>query len=148
MSTIRSGTFDELDNHTLYSLLKLRVDVFVVEQECPYPELDGRDTDPSTRHFWADDMSAYLRVLDEADGEARIGRVVVRPDARGKGQAGQLLDAALNHIGERPCVLHAQAYLVDFYERYGFRPTGPEFLDDGIPHVPMRRQSPNALIKG
>lgn len=134
--------FDDLDTRTLYELLRLRVDVFVVEQKCAYPELDGRDTEPATRHVWLSRDGApvaYLRILAEPGGVARIGRVVVAPDARGGGAAGRLMDAALDEIGDRPSVLDAQAYLVRFYERYGFVATGPEFLEDGIPHVPMAR---------
>lgn len=134
--------FAELDPHTLYDLLRLRVDVFVVEQACAYPELDGRDTEPGTRHLWLADggaPTAYLRVLSEPDGVARIGRVVVTPAARGAGAAGRLMTAALTEIGPRETVLDAQAHLVAFYERHGFTATGPEFLEDGIPHVPMTR---------
>src|SRR5690606_34048120 len=83
--TVRVASFAELDAPTLYRLLKLRVDVFVVEQKCAYPELDGRDLEPETRHLWIEDGAgaplAYLRVLREPDGAARIGRVVTAPHA-------------------------------------------------------------------
>lgn len=134
--------FADLDPRTLYDLLRLRVDVFVVEQACAYPELDGRDTEPGTRHLWLADGGppmAYLRVLGEPRGVARIGRVVVTPAARGTGAAGRLMTAALAEIGARETVLDAQAHLVGFYERHGFTVTGPEFSEDGIPHVPMAR---------
>lgn len=134
--------FAELDTRTLYDLLRLRVDVFVVEQACAYPELDGRDTEPGTRHLWlaaAGAPAAYLRVLSEPGDVARIGRVVVAPAARGAGAAGQLMTAALDVVGERAAVLDAQAHLVAFYARHGFAATGPEYLEDGIPHVPMAR---------
>lgn len=135
------AAFDELDTTTLYALLRLRVDVFVVEQACPYPELDGRDLEPGTRHLWLDRDGApiaYLRLLIEPD-HPRIGRVCVAKHARGGGHAARLMDAALDLVGDQPCVLDAQSYLVDFYARYGFSPTGPEYVDDGIPHVPMAR---------
>ena len=135
--------FAELDAATLYALLRLRVDVFVVEQACAYPELDGRDTEPGTRHLWltaAGVTTGYLRLLDDPDGVVRIGRVVVAPSARGAGVAGRLMAAALAEAGERPAVLDAQAHLVRLYERHGFAVTGPEYLEDGIPHVPMRRE--------
>ena len=109
------AAFDELSTGTLYALLRLRVDVFVVEQRCPYPERDGRDTEPGTRHVWlaaedgtedsAEDgtedgaPSAYLRILDEPDGTARIGRVCVAPAARGAGLAGRLMRATRRVIG-------------------------------------------------
>ncbi len=134
--------FAELDAATLYALLRLRVDVFVVEQACAYPELDGRDTEPGTRHLWltaAGATTGYLRLLDDPDGVVRIGRVVVAPSARGAGVAGRLMAAALAEAGERPAVLDAQAHLVRLYERHGFAVTGPEYLEDGIPHVPMAR---------
>jgi len=133
--------FNELTSRTLYSLLRLRVDVFVVEQHCPYPELDGRDIEPGTMHAWIDDGSgpaAYLRILREPEG-IRIGRVCARADARGGGVAAMLLGHILQrHPGER-VVLDAQSYLVGFYARFGFARSGPEFLEDGIAHVPMCR---------
>jgi ElaA protein len=136
------ASFADLDTRTLYDLLRLRVDVFVVEQKCAYPELDGRDTEPDTRHVWLSRDGApvaYLRILGDPGGRARIGRVVVSPAERGTGAAGRLMTAALDEIGDRPSVLDAQAHLVRFYERYGYAVTGPEFLEDGIPHVPMAR---------
>jgi ElaA protein len=136
----------DLDVATAYSLLKLRVDVFVVEQECAYPELDGRDLEPGTRHVWMDSDAgpvAYLRILDDGDA-ARIGRVLVTKQARGSGVAARLMDVALDVIGDRPSVLDAQSYLRGWYERFGYSATGEEFLEDGIPHVPMRRPSPSA----
>lgn len=136
------ASFRDLDTTTLYGLLKLRVDVFVVEQECPYPELDGRDTEPGTRHVWLarDRMPlAYLRILAEPGGVERIGRVAVRREARGAGHADRIMRHALDVVGNRPCVLGAQAHLVDFYARYGFAPNGPQYLEDGIAHVPMHR---------
>jgi ElaA protein len=141
--TVQSARFTELDVATLYELLRLRVEIFVVEQKCAYPELDGRDTEPETVHLWAADRGevvGYLRILVEPDGSARIGRVAVVPPARGTGLAGRLMVEALEHIAGRPCVLDAQTYLAGFYSRLGFTVTGPEFLEDGIPHVPMRRE--------
>lgn len=140
------ASFAELDAQTLYPLLRLRVDVFVVEQRCPYPDLDGRDAEPDTRHLWlapADDPTdphAYLRLLAEPDGTARIGRVCTAAKARGGGLSGRLVAAALHLVGtEHDCVLDAQSHLVGLYERYGFSPSGPGFVEDGIPHTPMRR---------
>ncbi|GAA4621605.1 GNAT family N-acetyltransferase [Actinoallomurus vinaceus] len=137
------AAFTDLDLTTLYALLKLRVDVFVVEQECPYPELDGRDTEPGTRHVWLSGDSggptAYLRVLDDPDG-ARIGRVVTAPHARGGGLGARLMEAALEAIGDRTVRLDAQTHVAGFYARYGFVVDGPEYVEDGIPHVPMVRR--------
>jgi ElaA protein len=141
---LRTAPFDGLDGRTLYGLLRLRIDVFVVEQRAPYPELDGRDLEPGTVHIWLEEAgggpAAYLRLLAEPDGSARIGRVCTAPDHRRAGVAARLVAAALEHADGRTTVLDAQSYLVAFYERFGFVPTGPEFVDpDGIPHVPMSR---------
>jgi ElaA protein len=139
---LRTARFADLDATTLYALLRLRVDVFVVEQRCPYPELDGRDTEPGTIHVWFTDeggLVAYLRILEE-ERAARIGRVCADAAHRGAGLSGRLMTAALDLIGDRETVLDAQSYLVAFYSRFGFEVTGEEFLDDGIPHIPMRRR--------
>ncbi|MET8064684.1 GNAT family N-acetyltransferase, partial [Micromonospora sp. NPDC005313] len=91
------ASFADLDARTFHDLLRLRVDVFVVEQSCPYPELDGRDVEPGTRHLWLSSdgaVVAYLRILADPDGVARIGRVVVARGARGAGVAGALMTTA------------------------------------------------------
>lgn len=136
--------FAELDVATFHDLVRLRVDVFVVEQSCPYPELDGRDAEPATRHVWlADDVgpTAYLRLLD--DGAARrIGRVVTRPDVRGGGLAGLLVEHVLT-TSTGPWVLDAQAHLAAWYGSHGFVADGARFVEDGIPHLPMRRDEPD-----
>jgi len=137
---LHAASFDELDPATLYALLRMRVDVFVVEQHCPYPELDGRDTEAGTRHLWTTEAGVpvgYLRMLAEPDGGVRIGRVCVAASARRRGVAGRLVAAALGRLDGRPCVLDAQAHVVGFYAAFGFTPTGPRYVEDGIPHVPM-----------
>ena len=144
---LRLASFAELDVYTLYGILKLRSDVFVVEQDCVYGDLDGRDTEPGTRHMWLErggEIRAYLRILD--DGQApRIGRVVTAPSARGGGLAGQLITEAVRLIGDRPSVLHAQAHLKNFYAKFGYEQNGAEYIEDGIPHIPMfRAASPPA----
>ncbi|WBB82359.1 GNAT family N-acetyltransferase [Micromonospora sp. WMMD882] len=139
---VRVASFLDLPPRTFHDLLKLRIDVFVVEQRCPYPELDGRDVEPGTRHLWLTEdgaVLAYLRILADPGGVERIGRVVVAPTARRGGHAGRLMHEALAVVGRRPCVLEAQSYLVDFYARHGFTASGPEYVEDGIPHTPMRR---------
>jgi ElaA protein len=130
---------NELDAPTLYGLLRLRVEVFVAEQGSPYADLDGLDLDASTEHGWIDvegQVAACLRVLDHGD-HVRIGRVATAPGHRGQGLAARLMQSALART-RGPVELHAQSYLVDWYGSYGFVATGPEYLDDGIPHVPMR----------
>jgi ElaA protein len=140
------AAFRDLDVTTLYAILKLRSDVFVVEQKCVYPDLDGRDTEPGTRHVWFSRdgaVQACLRILDDGT-HRRIGRVVTAPGARGAGLAGRLVTEALRLIGDRPSVLDAQAHLAGFYARFGFEATGPQFLEDGIPHIPMLRAAPRS----
>jgi ElaA protein len=137
---VRCARFGDLDLHTLYRLLQLRVDVFVVEQACPYRDLDGRDAEPETRHLWieeGDEVVACLRLLDDGiDG--RIGRVVTAPAQRGQGLAATLVREAVALAAPRPVVLDAQSHLTAWYGSLGFRVDGPEFMEDGIPHTPMR----------
>jgi ElaA protein len=145
---LRTTRFAELDAATLYALLRLRVNVFVVEQTCPYPELDGRDAEPGTIHLWLEHDGApasYLRILEDPD-VARIGRVCTATAHRGGGLSAHLLAAALDLIGDRPSVLDAQAHLAGYYARFGFEVAGPAFVEDGIPHVPMHRPVPASSI--
>jgi ElaA protein len=140
MVSLHVALFEDLSAATLYELLSLRMRVFVVEQRCPYQDLDGHDTEPGTLHVWyGEPPLAYLRMLAEPDGTTRIGRVCVAPHARGTGLARRLMLDALDLTGPYPVVLDAQSYLAGFYERLGFTASGPEFVEDGIPHVPMRR---------
>ena len=135
--------FDELPVRTAYDVWRLRQQVFVVEQDCPYPDLDGRDLEEATRHLvLLDDEDAVigtLRVLDDG-GWSRIGRVVVAPAARGRGLAAVMMDEAMALCGDREVRLDAQTGLTGFYEGYGFVVTGPEFDEDGVMHVPMARE--------
>ena len=134
--------FDDLDTRTAYALWRLRQQVFVVEQASPYPDLDGRDLEPTTLHVLAhdgDELVGCLRVLDDGS-HARIGRVVVSPSARGHGLARDLVDAAMSCVGGREVWLDAQTGLTAFYASYGFEVGGPEFVEDGVAHVPMVRR--------
>jgi ElaA protein len=138
---VRVDGVDELDVRTSYRLWQLRESVFVVEQDCPYQELDGRDLEPGTRHVWADSDAGpvgYLRILDDGDA-ARIGRVLVARSHRGRGLSAALMRAALAEIGDRASVLDAQSPLAGWYATFGYAQAGDEFVEDGIPHVPMRR---------
>lgn len=136
----------DLGAATLYELLKLRVEVFVVEQACAYPELDGRDLLAETRHFWLEqgdgEVICTLRLMEEhpRGGKAfRIGRVCTKRSARGHGHTTRLLQAALAEVGDYACHINAQTYLEEMYAPHGFVRDGDVFFDDGVPHVPMVR---------
>ncbi|RJO74795.1 GNAT family N-acetyltransferase [Nocardia panacis] len=147
MSTValKRSWAQDLDTATLYQLLKLRVEVFVVEQKCAYQELDGLDLPPRTRHFWLDDegeIVATVRLLEErvdAVKTYRIGRVCTATPFRGHGYANRLIQAVLAEVGSATVHLNAQSHLSEMYVKYGFKIDGPEFDEDGIAHVPMRK---------
>jgi ElaA protein len=142
----RASGVAEIDPLRLYDLLRLRVDVFVVEQDCPYPELDGRDVEPDALMLWAEEdeqVLATVRLLvDHADDGMRIGRVATAPTARGRGLAADLMRLALERCAGRLVRIDAQAHLEGWYGRLGFVVDGPGFLEDGIPHVPMSLTMP------
>jgi ElaA protein len=141
MADVLSAHTRDLDVATLHDILRLRQDVFVVEQQCVYADLDGRDLEPGTVQVWAVDeqarVVATLRLLVEPGGSRRIGRVATAVPMRGRGLAADLVSAALA-LGRVVVVLDAQSHLEGWYARFGFVRVGEEFLDDGIPHVPMR----------
>ena len=138
----------DLGKEQLYALLKLRSEVFVVEQKCAYPDLDGQDLEGDTYHLmgWEDDqLKAYLRLLDPQSqgGDVVIGRVITAPQARGQGVGHEMMEQALKqaekHWPQVPIYLSAQAHLQGYYGRYGFVVAGEEYLEDDIPHIGMRR---------
>ena len=147
------GQLAALDVHQLY---KLRVDVFVHEQRCPYAEIDATDADPQTVHVLAWDADTHellgtARVFPAAPTDAaladatgaQIGRFALAPAARGTGLGRELLQAAID-LAERmrpgqPLYLEAQAGLVGYYASFGFTPVGELFDDEGVPHQPMLR---------
>lgn len=142
MADVLHRAGDALAPAELYDLLRLRVDVFVVEQECPYPELDGKDLAPSTRHLWTGqngDVTACLRLLAEPGGVLRIGRVCTAKSARGTGVASTLMREAMLRAPDAEYILDAQTYAEGFYARFGFVAEGEPFDEDGILHVTMRR---------
>ncbi len=138
---LHRGLAPDVPVATLYDMLRLRVAVFVVEQACPYPELDGRDLEGTTRHLWVEQSEplACLRLLEERYDLFRLGRMCTARPARGRGYARRLMEAALAEIGGTECVLDAQSHLVGFCEGFGFRVDGEEFDEGGIRHLPMRR---------
>lgn len=138
--------FDHLDTRTLYDLLALRTAVFVVEQNCPYQELDGKD-----QHAWhlighqTGRLVATARILPPGASydSPSIGRVVTDPSTRGQGLGVKLMEEAVSRcLGLFPgsaIEIGAQAHLVDFYGRFGFKPNSDTYLEDGIPHLDMIR---------
>ena len=139
MASIFNAPTRNLDVVTLHEILRLRQDVFVVEQECAYPDIDGRDLEPGTVQWWAGSGSvdATLRVLREADGTERIGRVATAKAARGAGLAGELMRAAIADCRTASIAIDAQSHLHDWYAGFGFVRSGEDFVEDGIPHIPM-----------
>lgn len=132
-----------LEVHQLY---KLRVDVFVAEQDCPYNEIDDQDANPDTRHILAiDDAPSATTVVGCArvfptDTGSRFGRFVMRPDYRGTGLGHEIVRAGIEYTQRWPddLVIEAQAGLVGYYSQFGLVAEGEEFLDTGIPHRRMR----------
>lgn len=140
-------SFLELDTDQLYAILKVRQEVFVIEQKCFY--LDTDDVDQVSYHVIGRDeqgaIIAYARLIPAgvSYAEVSMGRVLVVEKERGKGLGRQLtqrcLDEATRIWGAQPLRLSAQAYLVKFYEDFGFNTVGEEYLDAGIPHIEMLR---------
>jgi len=138
---------DELLARELYDLLKMRVDVFVVEQNCAYPELDGKDIDAlHLRLLESGELLASARILKPhaPHDPSKIGRVVVSPAHRGKRLGDALMSEAISACERlypaNPIALSAQAHLRRFYEAFGFSMASEEYLEDGIPHIDMVRQ--------
>ena len=139
-------SFAELDTVTLYAVLHLRAEVFVIEQQCVYQDVDGKD--PRAHHVSAWDgehLVAYARVLPPGVSfdEASIGRVVTSPRYRTIGAGRELvarsIEACEQVFGARPIRIGAQSHLQRFYGSFGFVPCSAEYVEDGIPHVDMLR---------
>lgn len=137
-------TFDELSKEELYEILKLRVNVFVVEQNCPYEEIDSKDL--GSYHLFCMDRGeiiAYLRILKKGVSfdEISIGRVVINRNFRKLGLGREMLNKALlfinKELNENTIKISAQYYLIKFYESLGFNSISEVYLEDGIPHINM-----------
>ena len=135
--------FDELTNYELYEIIKLRSEIFVVEQNCVYLDLDGVDL--NAYHVYlkdGDEIVAYLRVIDKGLRleEVSLGRVISKYRRKGLGTKIMLegIKVAKEKYGAKKIKIGAQAYAVPFYESVGFKvlPNG-EYIEDGIPHVYM-----------
>lgn len=142
--------FAELAPDALYDLLRLRCEVFIVEQACPYLDPDGKDRHPEARHLLGrgDDgeLVAYARLLPAGlsyDGATSFGRVVTSPRQRGKGLGDRLVEQALAELRNlwpaMPVRIGAQAHLTNFYGKHGFLIDSDEYDEDGIPHREMQR---------
>ena len=139
--------FDELTLRELHDLYTLRTRVFIVEQNCVYDEIDGKD--PVAIHILChgptEDLVAYARILPpDDDGLPHVGRVVIRKDHRGTGLSTELMDRTLaalrSHFGSARSALAAQSPLESFYGRFGYSRTGPDYDWEGIMHVDMARE--------
>ena len=146
--------FDDLSPCELYEILALRQEVFIVEQNCPYLDADGRDQ--PAWHLMARNeagqLVAYTRLLPEGvsyPGYVSIGRVVSSPAARGTGAGRQTMQKSIEmcrHLfGNQAIKIGAQSYLLRFYESLGFGSTGEEYLEDGIPHTKMVLHHPESI---
>ncbi len=150
--SFRVASFDELGVHELYRIMHLRVEVFIVEQDCPYQDLDGKDA--GSLHLLGEApggaLEAYARLLapgtaypDSHPDAASIGRVITSARVRGSGAGLRLMEVAIREVRARwssgvPIRIGAQDYAIPFYRRLGFEPDGPGYLEDGIPHTPMQ----------
>ena len=139
-------TFDQLSLHELYSILQLRARVFIVEQECPYQDLD--DKDQQAWHLYGEEngkMLAYARLLPQNVNypEPSIGRVIVDPSLRGRNIGKELMNRSIAKCEElfktKKITLSAQCYLIKFYNELGFKEEGEEYEEDFIPHVKMKK---------
>lgn len=134
--------FKELTIHELYEILRVRAEVFVVEQNCVYQDLDEKDKNAYHVYLCENNqIKAYLRVLDHGISfpEVAIGRVLTTE--RGKGYGNRILQAGINTAREKlhadQIKIEAQVYACGYYEKFGFQQISEEFLEDGIPHIQM-----------
>jgi len=140
----------ELDVNQLYQLLALRNTVFVVEQQCPYQDIDGTDLIGDNRHLLGlldGRLVAYARILapQESGKAVKIGRVIIAEEARGLKLGNQLMTQAISscerHWPQRTLFLSAQAHLQQFYSRLGFVAVSDVYPEDDIPHIDMQREA-------
>ena len=145
MVTFESKDFDSLSTLELHQIFALRNEVFIVEQNCIYQDIDGKDLDAThILGYLGKEIIAYARILKKGcayDEYAAIGRIVVSPKRRGQNIGHELVEksiqwARLIHPNER-IKISAQEHLVPFYTTHGFRSVGEGYLEDGIPHIAM-----------
>ncbi len=138
-------SFQELSLEEFHDIIALRIQIFIIEQNCPYQEVDGKDK--LAHHLFfkneMDEIIAVTRILPQGISyeEVAIGRVVVHEEYRGTGLGNQLMADSMDFVkdkyGEVPVRLSAQKHLENYYGNHGFKSTGKEYLEDGIPHVEM-----------
>lgn len=140
-------SFDELTNYELYDMLRLRCDVFVVEQNCPYLDLDNKDQKGFHLLYFVDnELAGVTRLLPSgvSYSEISIGRVVIAPTHRGLGLGKKLMEASIagceEKFGKAPIKISAQYHLSKFYHSLGFVEKGEVYDEDGIPHIQMLRE--------
>ncbi|TAG10733.1 MAG: GNAT family N-acetyltransferase [Sphingobacteriia bacterium] len=137
-------SFESLNSHELYAIMRLRNEVFVVEQNCIFQDADNRDQSSFHLMYWqGENLLAYCRLLPRglAYAEMSIGRVVSAPSARKSGVGKKLIAKAIEYcheqFGKGPIRIGAQLYLLRFYASFGFREVGAIYLEDGIEHIEM-----------
>ena len=139
--------FDKLNTGDLYEILKARVDVFIIEQECAYGDIDNKDQE--CIHFYykiQGEIAAYLRILPAGLSfkTPSMGRILVKKEYRGKNYGRELVKDSLEYMDSvMKCdmiTISAQEYLKDFYESFGFKQISEVYLEDGIPHMNMERK--------
>jgi ElaA protein len=137
----------ELSADEFFDIVRLREQIFFLEQHIDEEELDDQDRAPETLHLWIPDehgVAAYLRVVEAPepefeDARRSFGRVVVRADRRGEGLAQRLIDVVVDRFGREAMLLHAQEYIVPLYEKYAFERFGDVYVEAGLPHILMYR---------
>ena len=140
-------SFEELNKAELYQIIQLRIAVFIVEQDCPYPDLDDMDQD--AQHLWIEDAGeivCYLRVNPAGSRflEPSLGRIVTKKSHRNRGYAEMLIKRAIDLVSEkesRAIRISAQCYLEKYYEKFGFIKASEEYLEDNIPHIEMLKDA-------
>ena len=130
----------ELSTNEVENIFSLRAEVFVVEQDCVYQDIDGKDQ--KAKHVLGkkdNEIVAYARIFKPGEyfKEASFGRAVVKKTERGKGVGDELVINCLENITEEEIKISAQSYLKGFYGKHGFKSEGNEYLEDGIPHTAM-----------
>ncbi|MGO2937851.1 MAG: GNAT family N-acetyltransferase [Glutamicibacter arilaitensis] len=140
----------ELPQQLFYAVLKLRADVFIVEQQSCYPDIDGHDLDEDTVHLCALEDGKVLctvRIMEIGSPSPRIGRVATASSARGRGLAGELMKQAVGLCQPHAQIqLSAQTQLESWYGKFGFQRSGADYDDDGIMHLPMIRDGGKASL--